>query len=100
MNLRQKAKHYKQMYEKSLAKTPVHVNVSNHKIDKLRAEKFIDYHLMNANKSYFQGEEFKQELAYDLSKCLLPYMECKCEFIPRAHAYKFTGDLSIVCPWT
>lgn len=102
MNLRQKAKHYKRMYEILLKKAPKSIYVHQGEIVKLRGAKFVDMNLYLANKDFFEGrsgdDTFKASLITSFSKELIKYATYRTELIPEYAQLKCTVDLMVVKP--
>ena len=104
MNVRQKAKKYKRLYEALLQKSSVKVKleIHQHNIDTLRFERYYPRELILgnwSNSSYLRdvmiksiADGFANTLAENFDK----YINYYTEFCPNFDKYHFVGEMKVV----
>lgn len=95
MNARQKAKHYKRMYEELLNK-PIKVNVINHKVDTLRFSRLYPQPIITSSDEDITTKILTKDLVNSLVVQMDKYVTIKTEFIPFLHQYKFNAVVEVV----
>lgn len=92
MNARQKAKHYKKLYESTKLK-PINFQVHNFKTSYVQACKLVRH------ECYLQDSEYKdaieKELSQELAKGLKNLMDIKVEYYPEDCLYKVYGTVRV-----
>ena len=96
MNVRQKLKKYRHMYEKLLSNQPIKLNVVQHKIDTLRFERFYPEELVTKENSSYLKEVIVKDIAYDIARSLNKYAEYYTEFCPHINGYRLYGEIKVV----
>ena len=95
MNARQKAKKYKRMYE-ALLNQPVKFKIEQHKIDRLRFERFYPKELVAEENSSYLREIVVKDVAQSLASSLDKYIDYYTEFCPSINKYRFCGEIKVV----
>lgn len=96
MNARQKAKHYKKLYERQLAMQPTDLQVHNFKTDFIKVCTMIPYEKAKYYPLHDYSETIKTNLAYELTKELINKMDIEVFDYPEQCAYKLYGSVRIV----
>lgn len=95
MNARQKAKHYKRMYEEFLHK-PLKLNVINHKVDTLRFSRLYPQSIITSSDEDITTKILTRDLVNALVYQMDKYVTIKTEFLPNMHQYKFSAEVKVV----
>ena len=97
MNARQKAKHYKKLYER-MQKQPVKFQVHNFKTSIIKSAVCVPYGLAKTLETSDLGEVdfIKTKLASDLAKGLKETMDIKVVDYPQQCAYTVYGIVRVV----
>ena len=96
MNARQKAKHYKKLYEQTLATTPIHYQVHNVQTDVIKTSTLIPYVMVKNQQLSDYDEIFKQMLGRGLSEEIKKRMEIEVVDYPGMQCYKVYGIIRVV----
>lgn len=95
MNARQKAKHYKRMYEELLNR-PINPIVINHKVDTLRFSRLYPRPIITSSDEDITTKILTRDLVNALVDQMDKYVTIKTEFLPFMHQYKFNAVVEVV----
>lgn len=90
MNARQKAKHYKRMYEELLNR-PI-----NPKVDTLRFSRLYPQPIITSSDEDITTKILTRDLVNALVDQMDKYITIKTEFLPFMHQYKFNAVVEVV----
>lgn len=97
MNARQKAKHYKKMYERTQAQKQLeNLEVHNFKTNIIKAVTFIPYERVKITQESEYIEVIKNELAHNLTKEIKELMDIEVVNYPEQSIYKVYGLIRVV----
>lgn len=96
MNARQKAKHYKKLYERMAYNQPTNLQVHNFKTSIIKACKWVPYERAEILQDSEYMEVIKNELAHDLAKELKKTMDIAVDDYPPMCVYKVYGTVRVV----
>lgn len=96
MNARQKAKHYKKLYERTLATTPVPYRVHNFKTDFIKAYTVLPYEVVKYQNIIDYEEIIKERLARNLAEEVKKIMDIETIDYPEQCCYKVYGSIRVV----
>ena len=96
MNNRQKAKHYKQLYERTLATQPLDLHVQNFKTEYIKTCTMIPAEAVKYHQISDYEETIKNELAHGLAEEIKKKMDVEAVYYPEQSAYKVYGLVRIV----
>lgn len=95
MNARQKAKHYKRLYEE-LLNEPIKYNVISQKIDTLEFSKLYPQPIITSSDEDITTKILTRDLVNSLVDQMDKYVTIKTEFLPFMHQYKFNAVVEVV----
>lgn len=97
MNLRQKAKKYKKLYERT-KQQPVNFQVHNFKTSILKSAVFVPYEMTKTLETNELGEVevIKTKLARGLEEELKKTMDISVDYYPSEGVYKVYGTVRVV----
>lgn len=95
MNARQKAKHYKKLYESTKLK-PINFQVHNFKTSYIQACKLIPYEMSSCLLDSEYKETIEKNLAIELAKELKNLMDVEIQDYPAECLYKVCGTVRVV----
>lgn len=95
MNARQKAKHYKRMYEELLNK-PLKLIVITQKIDTLEISRLYPQPIITRSDEDITTKILTRDLVNALVDQMDKYVTIKTEFLPLMNQYKFNAVVEVV----
>lgn len=95
MNVRQKAKRYKRLYE-TLSVRHKGFKCEDHKVDKLKVMRYYPEALIVKEYKDAIKEMIVKDIACNLAENLGKYVDITTEFCPQTNAYLVYGEISVV----
>ena len=95
MNARQKAKHYKKLYER-MQKQPINLQVHNVNTNIIQACTLVPYEMMKVIQESEDMELIKNKLAREIANGLKETMDIKIVDYPPQCIYKVYGTVRVV----
>lgn len=95
MNARQKAKHYKKLYE-SMQKQPINLQVHNFKTNIIQACTCVPYEMVRYQQESEYMEVIKNKLAREIAEELKETMDIVVDDYPPQCVYKVYGTVRVV----
>lgn len=96
MNARQKAKHFKKLYERMAYNQPTNLQVHNFNTSTILACTSVPYAMVDALKDSEYTEAIKSQLAHELAKELKDKMNITVVDQPRQCIYRVYGTVRVI----
>lgn len=95
MNNRQKAKHFKRLYE-GLLKSPVKYTVNTQRVERLRFKRKYPSALVACRNELLIKQAVVRDLAFQIAENIEQYVDYTTEYDARFDEYNFTAEINIV----